>query len=135
MGDGVDIANVGKELIPQPLTLRGSGHEAGDIHELNSRRHDLLRVHDVGELLQARVGHRHDPDVGVDRAERIVLGRDLRPGESIEQGRLADVRQAHDAAADCHSFSTTPESVRRRDVRSLQAGGAPLRVCRPFMAF
>ena len=68
-------------------------------------RHDLLGLHDLGERVEPRVRHRHDADVRVDRAERIVLRRDLRARERVEQRRLADVRQSDDAALDAHDYS------------------------------
>ena len=49
------------------------------------------------------VGHRDLADIGLDRAERIVRRlRGLRLGQCVEQGRLADVRQADDPAAETH---------------------------------
>src|SRR6185295_13077060 len=80
------------------LALRGAGDEAGDVHELDHRRHHLLRLRDLGDHLEAPVGHLDDADVRLDGAEGIVLGGDARLGERIEERRLADVRQAHDAA-------------------------------------
>ena len=59
-------------------------------------------LRDGRELLEPRVRHRHHADVRVDGAERIVLGGDLRARERVEQGRLADIRQTYDAAADRH---------------------------------
>ena len=43
----------------------GARHAAGDVHEPNLRRDGLLRRLHVGEHLQARIGHRHDRDVGL----------------------------------------------------------------------
>ncbi len=102
MRNRIDIADVRQELVAETLALRSARHESRDVDELHGRGHDLLRMHDVRELLQARIRHRHDTHVGVDRAERIVLSRDLRSGEGVEQCRLADVRQTDDAAANWH---------------------------------
>ena len=33
MGDGVDLADVGEELVAEPLALGGAAHEAGDVDE------------------------------------------------------------------------------------------------------
>ncbi len=57
----------------------------------------------AGQRVEPRVRHRHIADVGLDGAERIVgglCGRRLREG--IEKRRLADVRQADDAAFETH---------------------------------
>ena len=58
---------------------------------------------DRGERLQPQVRHRHDADVRIDRAERIVRGRGvLRLRDRVEERRLAHVGQADDAALDAH---------------------------------
>src|SRR3954467_4356002 len=51
------------------------------------------RLASRGELRQPRVGQLDDADVRLDRAERVVLGRDAGLGERVEEGGLADVRQ------------------------------------------
>ena len=51
---------------------------------------------------QPRVGQLDDADVGLDGAERIVLGRDAGLGQRVEEGGLADVGQADDAAFEAH---------------------------------
>ena len=33
MGDGVAFADVGEELVAEPLALRGAAHQAGDVDE------------------------------------------------------------------------------------------------------
>ena len=33
MGDGVDLADVGEELVAEPLAFRGAAHQAGDVDE------------------------------------------------------------------------------------------------------
>ena len=71
---------------------------------------------------EARVGHLDDADVGLDRAERIVLRGDARLGERVEERRLADVGQADDAAFEAHC-----------DFRSSRAG-APARFRQGFPA-
>ena len=54
-------------------------------------------VVEVGQLLEAGIGHGHDADVGVDGGERVVGGQDVVVGQRVEERRLADVRQADDA--------------------------------------
>ena len=100
--DGVGLADVGEELVAEAFTLRGAGHQPCDVDELDNRRHDLFGRDDRRQLLQPRVGQLDDADVRLDGAERIVLGRDAGLGEGIEEGGLADVRQAHDAAFEAH---------------------------------
>ena len=64
-----------------------------------------------GERGEARVRHRHDADIRIDGAERVVLGRDAGAGQRIEERGLADVRQADDAAADAHYCSAAGGAV------------------------
>ena len=110
--DRVGLADVREELVAEALALRRAGDEARDVDELDRRREIFSRLRDLGERVEARVGHRHDADVRLDRAERIVLGRDAGLGERVEQRGLADVRQADDAAADAHYCSAAGCALR-----------------------
>ena len=102
MRDRVRLADVREELVAEPLALRRAFDEPRDVDELDDGGHDLLGAHDRGERVELRIRHRDDADVRVDRAERIVLRRNLRARQRIEQRALADVRQADDAALDTH---------------------------------
>ena len=92
--DRIGLADVRQELVAEPFALRRASDEPRDIDELHRRRQDLLRLHDRRELLEPLIRHRHHADVRIDRAERIVLRRDLRARQRIEQRGLADVGQA-----------------------------------------
>ena len=103
MGDGVAFADIGEELVAEALTLRGAAHQPGDIDEGEPRRDDLLRAGDLRQHVEARVGDCDIADVRFDRAEWIVRrlrGRRLR--QRVEERRLADIRQADDAAFETH---------------------------------
>jgi hypothetical protein len=76
--------------------------EAGDVDELDDGRDDALGLDDLRQLLQPRVRQLDDADVGLDGAEGIVLGGDAGLRQGIEQGGLADVGQADDAAFEAH---------------------------------
>jgi hypothetical protein len=99
---GIHLPDVGQELVAQALPFRGTGHQAGDVHELDGGRHHLLRLRDVGDAFEAFVGHRHDAHVGLDGTERVVLRLDAGVGQRIEQSGLADIGQSHDTAAKSH---------------------------------
>ena len=47
VGDGVGLADVGKELVAKPLALRRAGDQAGDVDEFDDRGNDFLRLDDV----------------------------------------------------------------------------------------
>ena len=106
--DGVDLADVGEELVAQPLALRGAAHQAGDIDEFELRGDDLGRLGDRGKGIEALVGHGDPADIGLDGAERIVrrLGRGG-GREGVEEGRLADIGQANDTAGKAHYSSSS----------------------------
>jgi hypothetical protein len=101
--DRVHLADVGEELVAEAFALGRAAHEAGDVDEGNARRDDFFRLRDAGDLLQPRVRHGDLAGVRLDRAERIVrrLGG-CRLGQRVEEGRLADVGQADDAAFETH---------------------------------
>ena len=96
--DRVHLADVREELVAEALALAGAGDEAGDVHELDRRGDDDPGLRDLLQDREAVVGHRHDPDVGIDGAERIVGRLGLpRAGEGVEEGGLAHVGEPDDA--------------------------------------
>ena len=118
LADRVGLADVGEELVAEALALARALHEAGDVHELDDRGHDALRVDDLGERVEARVGHGDEADVGLDGGEGVVR-RDRRlAGECGEQRGLAHVGKADDTERKCHeddSFELTPTAARSRE--------------------
>jgi hypothetical protein len=62
--DGVGFADVGQKLVAQAFALAGTGHQACDVHKFHDGRHDALGLDDLGQLLQARVGHSTMPTLG-----------------------------------------------------------------------
>ena len=55
------------------------------------------------QRVQPRIGHRHIADIGLDGAEGIIGRlRRRRLGQRVEQGGLADIGQADDAAFESH---------------------------------
>ena len=54
MHDGVDLADVGEELVAEPFALRGAAHETGDVDEIDAGRDDFLRAcRAFGDLFHA----------------------------------------------------------------------------------
>ena len=100
--DRIGFADVRQKLVAQAFALGRAGDQAGDIDELDHGRHDALRLDDVRQRLQARIGHFDDADVRFDGAERIIFSGDARFGQCIEECRFADVGQADDAAFETH---------------------------------
>jgi hypothetical protein len=91
--DRVGLANVGEELVAEAFTLCCSLDEAGDVDELHDGGDSLLRLHDLGDHDQPRIGHFDHPNVWFDCAERIVRRFRARGGERVEQGGLSDIRK------------------------------------------
>src|SRR5258708_31813850 len=83
----------------------------------------------AGGVQAAFVGTRHSPEIGLDRAERVIRrfrrgGR----GQGVEQGGFADIRQSDDAATKTHTFGLSFKTPRYRLVglhRAAQNGAPP----------
>ncbi len=68
--DGIGLADVGEELVAQAFALGRARDQTGDVDELDDGRLHALRLHDLRQLIHARIGHFDDADVGLDGAER-----------------------------------------------------------------
>jgi hypothetical protein len=98
LDDGIDLPDVAQKLVPEALALARAGYQPRDVHELDRRREDFLGLRHRGEFLQPVVGHIHDADIRLDRAEREI--RRLRlagAGHGIEESGLPDIRQSDDS--------------------------------------
>ena len=65
MDDGVHLADVGEEFVAQALALGSALDQAGDVHKLDDRRGDLVRIVHLGQLVQAVVRDGDGADVGL----------------------------------------------------------------------
>ena len=93
----VYFTNVLEKLIPEPLPLRGTFDESGDIDKFDNGRHNLLRVGHFAQRLQTVVRHRNDSYGRVDGTKRIVLGRHALLGECIKKRGFSHVWQTDNA--------------------------------------
>ena len=100
--DRVGLADVREELVAQALALRRALDQAGDVDDLDDRGDDLLGLDVLLDAFEPAVGHRHDADVRVDRAERVVRRFGLARGEGVEDRALAHVGQADDTDRQSH---------------------------------
>ena len=96
VADRVGLADRGEELVAEPLPFRGAFDQAGDVVEVDFRRHQFGALDGRGDLLQALVGDLGDGDVRLDRRERVVARLGAALGQGVEEGRLAGVRQPDD---------------------------------------
>ena len=108
LADGVGLADVGEELVAQPLPLGRAAHDAGDVDEGHRGREDLLAAEDLRQPREPLVGERDDAHVGVDRRERVVRREDVVLGQGVEHRRLADVRETDDSDLKCHEAESLP---------------------------
>ena len=105
MHDGIDLADVCEELVAEALPLGSTAHDAGNVHESDPCRNDLLRFADDGQPVEPIIGHGHIAHVRFDGAERVIGRlRRRRLRQRVEEGRLADIRQADDTAFETHGL-------------------------------
>ena len=102
MDQQVHLPDGRQELVPQAFALGGAFDQAGHVHELDGGRGELLGFEELAQARQARVRHRHHPGVGGDGAEGVAGHLGVPGGQGIEDGGLAGVRQADDAAGPGH---------------------------------
>ena len=94
-----------RNLLPSPSPWLAPLTRPGDVDELDRRGDDDAGLGDALQLGQPRVGHRHDADVRIDGAERIVRRLGFAgPGDGVEQRGLADVRQTDDSSSE-HGYN------------------------------
>jgi hypothetical protein len=99
--DGVHLADVTEEFVPEPLALARAFHEAGDVHELNGRRDQLHRAGDLRQNCQAFIGHDDHALIRLDGAKRII--RRLRlpcACDRIEEGGFANIGETDDTSSE-----------------------------------
>lgn len=105
LDNGVGVADVREELVAEPFSLGGAFDKTCDVDETDGGRDDLFALGLVGEDLEAGVGEVDNADVRVDGAKGVVFRGDLFACDCVEEGRFADVGEAHKAAwGVAHSF-------------------------------
>ena len=95
--DRVGLADVREEAVAEALAAVRAGDEPGDVMEVDRVRHDVRRMQQLGEAVEALVFDGDDGDVRLDRRERVVRGIDAGLRERVEERRLAGVRHSDDA--------------------------------------
>ena len=105
--DRVGLADVGQELVAQPLAAVRARDQAGDVVEGDRVGHDLGRLDRGGDLVEAFVDDRDDGDVGLDRRERVVGRLRGHAGQRAEQRGFARVGHADDP--DLHARVSAPD--------------------------
>ena len=75
--DCVGLPDIGEKLVAKALALRRACYKTRDVDKFHGRRNHLFRMDDALEDTQPWIGHRYDPDIGIDSTKRVVLGRNL----------------------------------------------------------
>ena len=110
--NGIDLANVGEELVAESFSLTRAFNEARDIYKFDGGRDDLVRLCDLSQRFQSSVRHLDDAHVGIDRAKRIVCRLRLtRTRESVKQCTLAHIGETYNTSLE-HSREKMPSKTR-----------------------
>jgi hypothetical protein len=96
--EGVHRAKIGDES-GRPLLGR-AGRKPGDVEKFDRGRRRLLRVIELGQPVEPRIGHEHAPPVHLTLAAEVA-GLGLAPGQRVEQRGLPCPGQPDDP--DLHS--------------------------------
>ncbi len=70
--DGISLTDIREELVAETLTLGGTLHKTGYIHDLDSGGHHTARVAHLHKFIKTLIGHRDHTDVGFYRTEREI---------------------------------------------------------------
>ena len=95
MNDRFGAADIGQELVAQPLTMTGALDQTGDVHEFDHSRSGLFGMVQIAQPVQAGVWHSHRAYVRLDGAEGIVGALCACIGNGVKQGALANIGQTH----------------------------------------
>ena len=96
--NGVALADMPQKLVAQTRALACALDKTCNVNKFDDGRGLFVGLPDFRQLVQPRIGHRHNAGVRLNGAERIVGSlRILRAGQGVEQGRFAHVGQAHDS--------------------------------------
>jgi hypothetical protein len=124
--DGVHLADVAEELVPEPFPLGGALDQPGDVDELDGCRDHDAGFGDPAERFEAVIRDGDDANIGIDGAKWVV-GR-LRlsgSGDGVEQGGLSDVGESDDSSFEHAEVlirirSRSYEKMRLRRLRCLR---------------
>lgn len=85
--DGIDFADVGKELVAESFAFGGPFDESGNVDEFDTSGENLFGARDLGEDFESWVGDADDSDVWFDGAEGEVGGLGLCVSDhGVEEG-------------------------------------------------
>src|SRR6185369_2642686 len=104
MNNRINTPDVPQKLVPETFSLARSLDKAGDVDKFNSRRLYFLGIDDCGQLVHSGVGYLDNTDIRFNCAEWIICRFGTGRGQSIKDGRFADIRQSDNSAVKSHNF-------------------------------
>ena len=99
---GIGLADMGQKLVAQAFARAGACNQPGNVNKFNDGPLNFLRAHNRRQQIQTGVRNFNDTHIGLNRTKRVILSRNSRLGQGVEQGGFSDVRQAYDAALQTH---------------------------------
>ena len=93
MDNGVSGADVGEKLVSQALTLGSALYKTCNIHKLDDGRRHLLGLMQLRQPGKPLIRHGNHAHIGVNGAERIVVGGNTGIGNGVKQSGLAYIGQ------------------------------------------
>ena len=82
--DGIRLADVGKEFIAQSLAFACALDQSGDVHNLDRRRHNPARMHQLRQFVETVVRDGYHAHVGFYRTKGEVCRLRLRIRQAVE---------------------------------------------------
>ena len=98
MKNGISFTDICKELVSKTFAFACTFHETCDIHDVDSCRHYPLRVAQVCKSLKSFVRNICGAEIRLDRTKRKIGALGLSRADTVEQCRLAHVRQSYNTA-------------------------------------
>jgi len=83
MVNAINISDVAQKMIPQALSLGSAFDNTCNINNLKDCCHLRFRLEHLAELYKPIIRNRHHCFVGLNCAERIVLGWHIQVGEHV----------------------------------------------------
>ena len=97
--DGINLPNVGEELVAETFAFACAFHQATNVHHFDGGVHHLLAVRHLCQRIETRVEHLGHPDVGILRGERIWRGKCIGSGQCVVERRLARIGKSDQSEA------------------------------------
>src|SRR5665647_983878 len=86
LSDSIHFADVSQKFITQAFTSRSAFDNAGDVDKFHDGWNDFFGLAHGRELIQTRIRHLNDADIGFNSAEGIIIDINLSFSQSLKKG-------------------------------------------------